>query len=311
MDDAKTKKTWGVYDETGIFMVQTWSRVASTQNIPWQWVSKLMAAFSDGLGGGYNIGSINAYFKHNDVFEICANLSGWRKRKNTSKTLVMSHWRKRCTWSTGRGWGSLKQADTWSVFEPVNSITYGGDTRVTWQNETLHQHAQENYDKDLLVVQELECYKLRKHIAKALQTHSVAIKVALDHYNKCVLAMQLPHQMLQWEQVVEYAFLANFNLLWDMHEDISQHPWVHATFNGSHLKHLHDIAMLLGFSGTLYPGVSTLKGRVPVQPLLSQILHQNALDSIQDLEEEEEVECQAKEASHALQDVLEVSLDPE
>ncbi|KAI5993200.1 hypothetical protein EDD15DRAFT_2142135, partial [Pisolithus albus] len=29
-------------------------------------------------------------------------------------------------------------------------------SRVTWWNETLRQHAQENYDKDLLVVQELE-----------------------------------------------------------------------------------------------------------------------------------------------------------
>ncbi|KAI6114255.1 hypothetical protein F5141DRAFT_1213394 [Pisolithus sp. B1] len=198
--------------------------------------------------------------------------------------------------------------------------------------------------------------------------------------------------MLHWEQVVEYTFLANFDLLWDTHENISQCPWAHPTahfaldtyfkmcqakeeikclnikihrvitfmcdeehflrtceekinnihptlghqvsqccklhsqFNGSHLKHLHDIAMLPGFAWTLIPGVSTLKGPgegssepaiiipssllAPVQPPPSQILHQNILDSIEDLEEVEEVECEAKEASHALQDVLEVSFDP-
>ncbi|KIK14545.1 hypothetical protein PISMIDRAFT_31905, partial [Pisolithus microcarpus 441] len=169
-------------------------------------------------------------------------------------------------------------------------------------------------------------YKLWKHIAKALQTHSAAIKAALNRYNKCTLAMQLPHQMLHWEQVVEYAFLADFDLLRDTHKDISQRPWanpsacfaldtyfkmcqaeeeieclnveirrvitymrdeehflrtckekisnihpalghqvsqchkLHSQFNGSHLKHLHDIAMLLGFSGTLIPGVSASKG---------------------------------------------------
>ncbi|KAI6004891.1 hypothetical protein EDD15DRAFT_2359803 [Pisolithus albus] len=133
--------------------------------------------------------------------------------------------------------------DTWNVFEPAGSTTYSGDTRVTWRNETLHQHAQENYNRDLLLVQDLERklsisrrwvpedkewqdagrlvanreyrraldnleslvvaqlfeltkmnragtgYKLWKHIAKALQTCSTAIKVTLDRYNKCALAV--------------------------------------------------------------------------------------------------------------------------
>ncbi|KAI6001860.1 hypothetical protein EDD15DRAFT_2361192 [Pisolithus albus] len=81
------------------------------------------------------------------------------------------------------------------------------------------------------------------------------------------------------------------------------------------------------FSGTIYPGESALKGPgesnsepaiiipacllAPIQPPPSQIMHRNTLDSIQDLEEEEEAECEAEEASHALQDVLEVSFDPE
>ncbi|KIK15666.1 hypothetical protein PISMIDRAFT_114769 [Pisolithus microcarpus 441] len=72
-------------------------------------------------------------------------------------------------------------------------------------------------------------YKLWKHIAKALQTRSAAIKVALDRYNKCALVVQPPRQMLQWEEFVEYTFLADFDLLRDTCEDISQCPWAHPT----------------------------------------------------------------------------------
>ncbi|KAI5990768.1 hypothetical protein EDD15DRAFT_2369543 [Pisolithus albus] len=583
MDDAKTKKTWGVYDETGIFMavchhgtcllIADMVQSGECAKYPLVVVSKLMAAFSDGLGSGYDIGcqfqttlttstlgpqaqdlnhtclvgafhghvhrclcqlshltlyveglgledletcertfsksnalastvqyatafhrqqAINAYFEHNDTFEIYGNLTNflfdnykqaltiihdskpiltnlkcdlsvdndgifqrWLEEEKKyleglsheppEETLHMEYWQR-----LGKLEASSQRLreilDTWNVFEPANSTTYDGDTRVTWRNETLRQHAQENYDKDLLVVQELECklnvsrcwtpedkewqnagclvanreyccvldtleslvvarlfeltkmnragtgYKLRKHIAKALQNHSAAIKAALLRYNKCALAMRPPCQTLHWEQVVEYAFLADFDLLRDTCEDVSQRPWAHPTarfaldtyfkvcraeeeikrlnieirrvitymhdeehflrtceekisnvhpalghqvsqrrklhsqFNGSHLKHLHDIAMLPGFSGTLIPGVSALKGPgesnsepaivipsgllAPVHPPPSQILYQNALDSIQDLEEEEEVECEAEEASHALQDVLEVSFDP-
>ncbi|KAI6017609.1 hypothetical protein BKA83DRAFT_4058793 [Pisolithus microcarpus] len=582
MDDAKTRKAWGVYDETGIFiavcrhgtcllivdMVQSGERA----KYPLAVVSKLMTAFGDGLGGGYDIGcrfqttlarstlgsqarvlnhtclvgafhghahrrlcqlshltlyveglgledletcertfsksnalastvryatafhrqqAINAYFEHNDHFEVYANLTNflfdnykqalaiirdgktilpnlkrdlpieddnifcrWLEEEKEyleglsceplEETLHMEYWQR-----LGKLEVSSQQLrdilDTWNVFEPVGATTYGGDTRVTRRNETLRRHAQENYDRDLLLVQDLERklsisrrwvpedkewqdagrlvanreyrraldnleslvvarlfeltkmnragtgYKLRKHIAKALQTRSTAIKVALDRYNKCALAVRPPRQTLRWEQVVEYAFLADFDLLRDTREDISQRPWAHPTarfaidtyfkmrraeeeierlnieirrvitymrdeerflrtceekisnihpalahqvsqrrklhsqFNGSHLKRLHDIAILPGFSGTLHPGESALKGPgesniepnivipsyllAPIQHLpSSQPLHG---DTHQDLEEEEDIEHEVEEASHTLQDVLEVSFDPE
>ena len=46
--------------------------------------------------------------------------------------------------------------DTWNVFDPSNTTTYHCDMRVTRRNETLQRHVQESYDKDLLIVQELE-----------------------------------------------------------------------------------------------------------------------------------------------------------
>ena len=90
------------------------------------------------------------------------------------------------------------------------------------------------------------------------------------------------------------------------------------------MKRLHDISMLPGFSGVLAVGESTLKGpgesatepevvipsclAVPMEPTLFQP-HGDAQDSIQDLEEEEDVDFEAEEASRALQDVLEVTSD--
>ncbi|KIJ58762.1 hypothetical protein HYDPIDRAFT_163072 [Hydnomerulius pinastri MD-312] len=68
-------------------------------------------------------------------------------------------------------------------------------------------------------------YKLRKHIGKALQSRSAAIRTAIDHYNITARALSPPRRVLTYEEVIEYAFLADFDLLRDTREDISQRPW--------------------------------------------------------------------------------------
>ncbi|KAF8144514.1 hypothetical protein K438DRAFT_1910939 [Mycena galopus ATCC 62051] len=68
-------------------------------------------------------------------------------------------------------------------------------------------------------------YKLRKHIAKALQVRSKAVKLALERYNVAAAAMAPPKLQLSWAQVVEYAFLAEFDLLREGREDICAEPW--------------------------------------------------------------------------------------
>ncbi|KAG1894287.1 uncharacterized protein F5891DRAFT_1131007 [Suillus fuscotomentosus] len=68
-------------------------------------------------------------------------------------------------------------------------------------------------------------YKLRKYIGKALQVRSAAIRTALDKYNTAARALSPPRPALSWEEVVEYAFLADFDLLRDAWQDISQRPW--------------------------------------------------------------------------------------
>ena len=66
---------------------------------------------------------------------------------------------------------------------------------------------------------------MRKHIANALKARSKAIRTALDKYNAAATALIPPRQLLDWEQVVEYAFLSDFDLLRDTRQDIRSRPW--------------------------------------------------------------------------------------
>jgi hypothetical protein len=68
-------------------------------------------------------------------------------------------------------------------------------------------------------------YALRKHIAKALQSRSQAIRTALDRYNTAAAALSPPRPGLSWNNIIEYAFLADFDLLRDSRQDIRERPW--------------------------------------------------------------------------------------
>ncbi|KAJ7724529.1 hypothetical protein B0H16DRAFT_1472382 [Mycena metata] len=68
-------------------------------------------------------------------------------------------------------------------------------------------------------------YKLRKHIAKALQTRSKTIRAALARYNTAASALDPPRRHVTWEEVIDFTFLADFNILRDP-EGISElRPW--------------------------------------------------------------------------------------
>ncbi|KAF8145755.1 hypothetical protein K438DRAFT_1991521 [Mycena galopus ATCC 62051] len=68
-------------------------------------------------------------------------------------------------------------------------------------------------------------YKMRKHIAKALQARSKAVKSAIDRYNDAAITLDPPMPRLSWEQVVEYAFLADFDILRDTRAEVQSRPW--------------------------------------------------------------------------------------
>jgi hypothetical protein len=66
-------------------------------------------------------------------------------------------------------------------------------------------------------------YKLRKHIAKALQVRSRTIRAALGRYN--TVAKALKRRTLTWMEVIEYAFLSDFNILRDPTGNAALRPW--------------------------------------------------------------------------------------
>lgn len=66
---------------------------------------------------------------------------------------------------------------------------------------------------------------MRKHIAKALQARSRAIKTAIEEYNTAAEALEVPREPLSWEEVVDYTFLSDFDLLRTSRRDILSEGW--------------------------------------------------------------------------------------
>ena len=66
---------------------------------------------------------------------------------------------------------------------------------------------------------------MRQHISTVLKARSNAIRTTLDKYNIAAMEMNPPWQLLDWDEVVAYAFLSNFDLLRDTQQDIRLKPW--------------------------------------------------------------------------------------
>ncbi|KAJ7023549.1 hypothetical protein C8F04DRAFT_1271239 [Mycena alexandri] len=68
-------------------------------------------------------------------------------------------------------------------------------------------------------------YKMRKHIAKALQTRSEAVKNAIARYNMAAVSMEPPMPLLTWDEVVEYVFLADFEFFRATDGELDGRKW--------------------------------------------------------------------------------------
>lgn len=76
-------------------------------------------------------------------------------------------------------------------------------------------------------------YKLRTQISTALKTHATVIWNAIQRYNKYAALLNLPRAPLQWEQIVEYSFLAKFDLLWDSNSNIQAKWWASPSYHNT------------------------------------------------------------------------------
>ncbi|KAJ7878494.1 hypothetical protein B0H14DRAFT_2201404, partial [Mycena olivaceomarginata] len=68
-------------------------------------------------------------------------------------------------------------------------------------------------------------YKICKNITKVLQTRLHAIKIAIEQYNAVVVVLKVPREPLSWEEVVDYTFLSDLDLLQTSHCDILTEGW--------------------------------------------------------------------------------------
>ncbi|KAH9829418.1 uncharacterized protein C8Q71DRAFT_799693 [Rhodofomes roseus] len=68
-------------------------------------------------------------------------------------------------------------------------------------------------------------YRVRTHIAKALQKRSKAIQNAVKTYNAAALALTPPRPTVDWSKVSHYSFLDEFALLQDTRDDVREKPW--------------------------------------------------------------------------------------
>ncbi|KAF7358843.1 hypothetical protein MSAN_01224200 [Mycena sanguinolenta] len=73
-------------------------------------------------------------------------------------------------------------------------------------------------------------YKMRSHIAKALQARSKAIRKAIERYNTLAADMEPPRPALDWDQVVNYSFLAEFDILRDTGNNVEGRPWTRPSY---------------------------------------------------------------------------------
>ncbi|KAJ7718976.1 hypothetical protein B0H14DRAFT_3098641 [Mycena olivaceomarginata] len=209
---------------------------------------------------------ITTYAKHFDSFETYANLS---KFLCTNYRQCPHHPQDRASaadWMRQEHVESFDEFHQWLLEEKGQNTPWSRSRRGA---ELARRHAKEKVEKDLESVHALEVqldvterwtvveikkrkYQLAldalelliverifeltkmnqcgKHIAKALQARSKAVKNAIGNYKhrRWLAGPAMPH--LSWEQVVEYAFLADFDILRDTRTEVQSRPWTRPAY---------------------------------------------------------------------------------
>ncbi|KAJ7584893.1 hypothetical protein C8J56DRAFT_789442 [Mycena floridula] len=80
-------------------------------------------------------------------------------------------------------------------------------------------------------------YSMQKHIGEAVKTCSKAVRMALDNYNTAAALLRPPRPALDWDTVIECAFLSEFDLLCDSCQDIHDRPWAKSAGRSLQEKH--------------------------------------------------------------------------
>ncbi|KAE9390804.1 hypothetical protein BT96DRAFT_832922 [Gymnopus androsaceus JB14] len=68
-------------------------------------------------------------------------------------------------------------------------------------------------------------YKMRKHIAQSLKNHSKSIQNAITTYNEAAAALTPARRKITWDEVVDYLYLSEFDILCNTCEDVRERKW--------------------------------------------------------------------------------------
>jgi hypothetical protein len=80
---------------------------------------------------------------------------------------------------------------------------------------------------------------MRQHIAKSLQRRSKAVKNAITTYNELAAIQDPPKRQLSWEDVVEYTFIADFDLL--RSREVLAQPWSRPAFRATMTRYFKTV----------------------------------------------------------------------
>lgn len=66
---------------------------------------------------------------------------------------------------------------------------------------------------------------MRKHIASALKLRSKSIQTAISAYNEAAAALSPRRSQVSWDDVVEFSYLSEFDILRDTRNDVRERNW--------------------------------------------------------------------------------------
>ncbi|KAE9387274.1 hypothetical protein BT96DRAFT_837850 [Gymnopus androsaceus JB14] len=64
-----------------------------------------------------------------------------------------------------------------------------------------------------------------KHIAQSLKNRSKSIQNAIIAYNEAAAVLTPPCRKITWDEIVDFSYLLEFDILHDTHEDVREKKW--------------------------------------------------------------------------------------
>ncbi|KAK7451705.1 hypothetical protein VKT23_012384 [Stygiomarasmius scandens] len=121
----------------------------------------------------------------------------------------------------------IAEGDRWKPTDPpyLETLKYINEREYRQALESLHKLViQRLYELHRMNLSQTG-YKMRTHIAAALQKRSKAIQHAVKRYNNAAKSLDPPRPTLDWTKVSHYSFLDQFNILQDSRHSLFEKPW--------------------------------------------------------------------------------------